>query len=196
MSETTSRLRLAVICASTRQGRFGPTVARWFAERARQHGGFDVGYLDLVEHPLPLNLSRNLDTADAQALAAVTTRLRLADAFVVVTPEYNHSFPAPLKNLIDWHHDEWHAKPVGFVSYGGMAGGLRAVEHLRQVFAELHAVTVRDTVSFHGVWGQFDESGQLNDSGDAETAAKIMCDQLAWWASALRTARETTPYSW
>ncbi len=70
--------------------------------------------------------------------------------FVVVTPEYNHSFPGPLKAAIDRHVTPWQAKPVGFVSYGGISGGLRAVEHLRQVFAELHAVTVRETVSF--IW--------------------------------------------
>ena len=74
---------------------------------------------------------------------------------MIVTPEYNHSFPASLKNTIDWFDSEWHAKPVGFVSYGGMAGGQRAVEHLRQVFAELHAVTVRDTLSFHMAWERF-----------------------------------------
>ena len=69
-----------------------------------------------------------------------------------MTPEYNHSFPAALKNVIDWHGPQWHVKPVGFVSYGGISGGLRAVEQLRLVFAELHAVGIRDTVSFHSAW--------------------------------------------
>jgi hypothetical protein len=73
-----------------------------------------------------------------------------ADAFVVVTPEYNHSYPASLKHAIDMAHGEWNTKPVAFVSYGGISGGLRAVEALRLVFAELHATTIRDTVSFHG----------------------------------------------
>ncbi len=79
-------------------------------------------------------------------------RFAAADAFVIVTPEYNHSFPTPLKTAIDWHSTQWHAKPVSFVSYGGASGGLRAVEHLRQAFAEVHAVTVRNSISFHGVW--------------------------------------------
>jgi len=109
-------------------------------------------------------------------------------------PEYNHSFPAPLKNAIDWHFKEWQAKPIGFVSYGGISGGLRAVEQLRQVFAELHAVTVRDTASFHGVWAQFDSDGRPKDPGVCERAAKSMLDQLAWWGDALREARTRRPY--
>ncbi len=121
-------------------------------------------------------------------------RLASADAFVVVTPEYNHSYPAALKNLIDWHHKEWHAKPVGFVSYGGLSGGLRAVEHLRGVFAELHAVTVRDTVSFHLAWSAFDDEGRPLDAEGAGGAAKTMLDQLAWWGGALRAARAARPY--
>jgi NAD(P)H-dependent FMN reductase len=78
---------------------------------------------------------------------------------------------------------------VAFVSYGGTGGGLRAVEQLRQVFAELHTVTMRDTVSFHMAWNCFDESGQPHDPAGCNAAAKTMLDQLAWWATALRTAR-------
>jgi hypothetical protein len=80
---------------------------------------------------------------DRGQFAGVSPRLTSAEAFVIITPEYNHSFPASLKNLIDWHYTQWQAKPIGFVSYGGLGGGLRAVEQLRQVFAELHAMTER-----------------------------------------------------
>lgn len=124
----------------------------------------------------------------------MTPALSAADAFVVLTPEYNHSFPAGLKNLIDWHYTEWRAKPVALVSYGGLAGGLRAAEHLRQVFAELHAVTVRDTVSFHGAGASFDADGKPRDSAGPAAAADVMLDQLAWWARALREAKEKRPY--
>lgn len=99
-----------------------------------------------------------------------------------------------LKNLIDLHHTQWQAKPVGFVSYGGISGGLRAVEHLRPVFAELHAVTVRDSVAFPNPWPRFDPTGTLLDPDAAESAAATMLDQLTWWAEALRTARTTHPY--
>jgi NAD(P)H-dependent FMN reductase len=99
-----------------------------------------------------------------------------------------------LKNAIDWHGPQFHAKPVAFVSYGGMSGGLRAVEHLRLVFAELHAVTTRDTVSFHGAWQQFDQQGELKEPEAAAAAAKTMLDQLIWWARALRDAKAARPY--
>jgi len=185
-----NRLHLAIIIGSTRKGRFAPTVAGWFAGQAERRDDMAVDVIDLAGAQLPDVLS---DKPGPQ-VAAVTPRLAAADAFVVVTPEYNHSFPAALKNAIDWHFKEWQAKPVGFVSYGGLGGGLRAVEQLRQVFAELHAVTVRDTVSFHGVWAQFDSDGRPKDPGVCERAAKSMLDQLAWWADALREARTRRPY--
>ncbi|CAM5270467.1 hypothetical protein SVIOM342S_02386 [Streptomyces violaceorubidus] len=86
------------------------------------------------------------------------------------------------------------AGPIGLVSYGGLAGGLRAAEHLRQVFAELHAVTVRDTVSFHNAGASFDDGGRLRDPAGPDAAAKTMLDQLVWWGRALREARERRPY--
>jgi NAD(P)H-dependent FMN reductase len=184
------KLQLAIIIGSTRQGRFAPSVAAWFAGQARQRDDMTVDVIDLAEARLPERLSEN----PSPEVAAVTPRLDGADAFVVVTPEYNHSFPAPLKTAIDWHFKSWRAKPIGFVSYGGMGGGLRAVEHLRQVFAELHAVTVRDAVSFHGAWTQFDSEGQPKDPGRYEKMAKAMLDQIAWWGLALRDARSQRPY--
>jgi NAD(P)H-dependent FMN reductase len=183
-------LHLAIIIGSTRQGRFAPTVADWFAGQASQRDDMTVDVIDLAEARLPDVLSEK----PAPELAAITSRLVDADAFVVVTPEYNHSFPAPLKTAIDWHSKEWRAKPVGFVSYGGISGGLRAVEQLRQVFAELHAVTVRDTVSFHGAWAQFDPEGRLKDPDRYEKTARSMLDQLAWWGYALREAKAQRPY--
>jgi NAD(P)H-dependent FMN reductase len=112
----------------------------------------------------------------------------------VVTPEYNHSFPGPLKTAIDALKAPWQAKPVGFVAYGGLSGGLRAVEALRVVFAELHATTVRDTVSFHQVRNQFDADGQPVDPVGVNGAAGALLHQLAWWAGALKRARAAQPY--
>jgi NAD(P)H-dependent FMN reductase len=188
-------VQLAVIVGSVRKGRFGPTIATWFAEHADQREDITVDVIDLAEAPLPTCLSSEPDHDGAQALAALSPRLTAADAFVVVTPEYNHSYPGPLKNAIDWYFRQWQAKPVGFVSYGGMSGGLRAVEHLRHVFAELHAVTVRDTVSFHGARSQFDTAGRPTDPGSCGAAATKMLDQVAWWGRALRSARAEHPYT-
>ncbi|NKY46240.1 NADPH-dependent FMN reductase [Nocardia cerradoensis] len=192
MIASESPLTLAVIVGSTRAGRFGPTVANWFVEHAEQRAGIVVDVIDLAESPLPERLSTDLGALEAAALGAVSPRLAAADAFVVVTPEYNHSYPAPLKTAIDWHYTEWHAKPIGFVSYGGMAGGLRAVEHLRQVFTELHAVTVRETVSFHNA---VSESGELTSTAASDAAAAKLIDQLLWFGRALKTARSEHPYA-
>jgi NAD(P)H-dependent FMN reductase len=171
--------RLEVIVASVREGRFGPTVARWFVGRAEPRDDLRADVLDLAAAP------------DGRSFPS---RIDAADAFVVVTPEYNHGYPGPLKTAIDSAGSEWHAKPVGFVSYGGLSGGLRAVEQLRVVFAELHAVTVRETVSFHGARARFDERGQPRDADAVNAAAAALLDQLAWWARALREARAAHPY--
>ncbi|WP_371783969.1 NADPH-dependent FMN reductase [Streptosporangium subroseum] len=190
-------LRVAVIVGSTRDGRFGPVVANWLVTHLAQREDMTFDLVDLAETPLPTvfpAFGQPAAPGTAELLATVSPRLAAADAFVIVTPEYNHSFPASLKNAIDWHNKEWHAKPVGFVSYGGLSGGLRAIEQLRVVLAELHAVTIRDTVSFHGAWTQFDADAKAKDPA-CDAAAKTMLDQLAWWAHALRDAKALRPYA-
>lgn len=191
----TGPLKVAVILASNREGRFAPVVAGWFLSRAEEHPGLTTDLLDVAELNLPTALSYGPGPEDRALLAEVSARLADADAFVVVTPEYNHSYPAPLKNLIDWHRAEWQAKPVAFVSYGGISGGLRAVEHLRQVFAELHSVSIRDTVSFHNAGALFDDEGRHRDPAVPEAAAKSLLDQLLWWGRALKEARTAHPYA-
>ncbi|MFF7181364.1 NAD(P)H-dependent oxidoreductase [Streptomyces sp. NPDC008121] len=188
-------LKLAVVIASNREGRFGPVVADWFLARVAEREDFTVDVVDLAETDLPTSLSHSPGPEVRAELAKVSPVLAAADAFVVLTPEYNHSFPAALKNLIDWHYVEWQAKPVGFVSYGGISGGLRAVEQLRQIYAELHAVTMRDSVAFPYVHGQFGEDGRHKDPTGPDTAAKTMLDQTAWWARALRDAKSVRAYT-
>ncbi|MFF4951916.1 NADPH-dependent FMN reductase [Streptomyces chattanoogensis] len=182
------RHTLAVIVGSTREGRFAPVIANWFTRRAETHAHIDVDVIDLdTVRPYELR-------GGTEAYEAFAKRVDRADAFVVITPEYNHSFPAPLKHAIDLLHPQWQAKPVGFVSYGGISGGLRAVEQLRLVFAELHATTVRETVSFPLAGNLFDERGELHDPAPAATAADALLKQLTWWAVALREARLARPY--
>ncbi|MFC9791437.1 NADPH-dependent FMN reductase [Streptomyces sp. NPDC127584] len=187
-------LALALVVASDREGRFAPVVTDWFRSRLAERADFTVTVVDLADIDLPTALSYDPSPAVRAELAKVTPVLKDADAYVVVTPEYNHSFPASLKNLIDRHYTEWQAKPVGFVSYGGISGGLRAVEQLRQVYAEMHAVTVRDTVSFHHAHGLFDADGRHKDPAAAEGAAKTLLDQLCWWGRALKDAKSVRPY--
>jgi NAD(P)H-dependent FMN reductase len=179
-------LRLAVIIGSTREGRFAPTVARWFLTQTALRGDLDIDLIDLAEIELPAVHPARHDVA----VAAYVERIDRADAYVVITPEYNHGYPASLKHAIDIPHAQWRNKAVGFVSYGGMGGGLRAVEQLRQVFAELHVATVRDGVSFHMVVDRrFDEHGEPFDAEGCNLAAATMLDELAWWGRALRAAR-------
>jgi NAD(P)H-dependent FMN reductase len=125
---------------------------------------------------------------------ALAPRLSAADAFVVVTPEYNLSFPAPLKTAIDWFYEEWRAKPVTFVSYGRESGGLHAVAQLRQVFTELHAVPIRDVLSLPCYWDGFAADGSWPRAGRDDDVTTVL-DRLSWWARALRDARTKTPYA-
>lgn len=187
-------LRLVVVVASARKGRNGGCVAQWFLEQTTGRSELEVDTVDTAVFPLPPEPHRDPDPTTAQVLSRLTPRLRRADMFVFVVPEYNRSFPASVKSLIDWHTAEWEAKPVGFVSYGGRSGGLRAVEHLGQVFTELHAVTVRNTVSFHSVEEQFDSEGRPKSPEACAVAAQNLLDQLVWWGRALRRAREESPY--
>ncbi len=180
----TNPLSIATIIASTRDGRFGPTVARWFESVATTRDDIELDVIDLVDADLPAHGTHELGAAGR----AFVQRLDEADAYVVITPEYNHSFPAVLKQAIDVSGRVWSRKPGACVSYGGLSGGLRAVEHLRTVFAEARAATIRETVSFHQL--PFDDAGQPLDVATAEAAATTMLDDLVWWGDALRTARE------
>ncbi|MEU7628616.1 NAD(P)H-dependent oxidoreductase [Nocardia sp. NPDC049220] len=188
--------KLAVIIGSVRDGRFGPVVASWFAEQARQHGAFEVDVIDLAEAHLPLELpavppALDPDPPRPAGMTDLTRRLTAADAFVIVTPDYNRSVPAALKAAIDWHYTQWDAKTIGFVGYSGASGGLLAIEHLRQIFNELNAHTVRNYVSFPRYYLLFDAAGRLREPDDPAAAAAAMLDQLLWWANALSAARAT-----
>jgi NAD(P)H-dependent FMN reductase len=190
--------KLVIIIGSVREGRFGPVVAAWVADRAREQGGFDVTVLDLAGADIPLSLPAaspkyaGNDYPRPEGMRELTAKLAEADAFIVVTPEYNHSYPAALKALIDWHFTQWMAKPVAFVSYGGAAGGRHAVLHLENVLTELHAVTIRDGLAFPNYFTAWADGAPLD--GAASGYAKTLLDQLAWWANALRTARAAMPY--
>jgi NAD(P)H-dependent FMN reductase len=190
--------KLVILIGSVRNGRFGPTVASWVADRAHEHGAFDVELVDLAEVDIPLALpAQSAKAAGAsyprpEGMKTLTARLDGADAFVVVTPEYNHSYPASLKAVIDWHYDQWAAKPVAFVSYGAAAGGRHAVLHLENVLTELHAVTIRDGLSFPNYFLNWPDGEPLDEQ--APVFAKTMFESLDWWARALRSARAAAPY--
>lgn len=141
-----------------------------------------VELVDLADFDFPGRLPQRA-TAEMCRFAAVVGQ---ADGFVVVTPEYNRSFPASLKQAIDFAYDEWHAKPVGFVSYGHGSRGHHAIAALRVVFTELHTVTVRDEVAI--------DLMEARPGPATESAAAMLLDELVWWGEALRRARADKPY--
>ena len=187
----TDPIRTVLIVSSTRQGRLGPTIAEWVLAEARQRDDLDVEVVDLAETMLPATLTYEPDESVKRFAATIDG----ADAFVIVVPEYNHGYPAPLKQAIDWLYAEWAAKPVALVTYGGISGGLRAGEQLRQVFAEVHAVVVRDTLSFHNADSSFDADGTPRNLEAVRHATTVLFDRLAWWGRSLRDARKSRPYA-
>ena len=190
-----SDLRLAVIIGSTREGRFGPRVATWFVNSAKAHGGFDVDLIDLADYGLPTVQGQGHPRQGnyPAAIKPFAERVAAADAVVLVTPEYNHGYPASLKSALDALFAEWVAKPVSFVSYGGASGGMRAVEQLRQVVAELHMADIRETISLPFVFGLFNEDGTIKDENYVKMAGTLL-DQLNWWATTLKAGRASKPY--
>ncbi|SIS54040.1 NADPH-dependent FMN reductase [Paracoccus saliphilus] len=183
--------RIVVILGSIREGRINDRIATWVVGQLKAHG-FAPEILDPIDPEiLPVQ------TGDKQAVQRLRQRMAGADGFVIVTPEYNHAAPGPLKTLIDAVNAEWRARPVGLVSYGGISGGLRATESLRIVLAELHSVTLRDTVSFASPWRRFDEAGRITDpeaAEAAEAAMAVFAHRLHWWADALADARAARAY--
>lgn len=193
MRNTTAaeRLNLACLVGSTREGRRGAEIAHWFAGVAGERDDLAPALLDLADFDFPAHYPEQ----PTPGIRKFTDELAPAEAFVVITPEYNRSFPASLKQAIDYGYDEWHAKPVGFVSYGFGSPGLYAVEQLRTVFTELHTVTVRDSVGID--LAGTDENCRPVESTHAEAlacAAGTLLDQLTWWGLALRDARAARPY--
>lgn len=184
-------IRIALIYGSTREGRFCDTIIRWAAREIDGHEAFELDVID----PSPLFPNPANKPPSDSAANDLQQRLDRADAFVVATPEYNHSFSAPLKHLLDSIYGVWQAKPVAFISYGGVSGGLRAVEQLRLVFAELHAATIRQVVSFPNAPEQFDEQGYPRDPERTSRNLTKLLAQLWWWANALWQARQEEAYA-
>src|SRR4051794_12164267 len=172
---------LQVIVASTRPGRVGLPLAQWFHQHAVQHGGFQVELVDLAEVNLPF-----LDEPKHPRLGEYvhqhtrdwSATVKRADTFVIVTPEYNHGFNAPLKNAIDFLYAEWQNKPVGFVSYGGVAAGTRAVQMLKPVLAILKMVPMSVTVPIPFAGQVVSAEGEVKPTASMETAASAMLDEL------------------
>lgn len=187
-----SKPRLLVIVASTRPGRIGPSVGDWFAAQAAGHGAFEVEVADLAELALPF-----MDEPIHPAMRAYehehtkrwSATVDAADAFVFVTPEYNFTFTAPLKNALDYLYHEWARKPAGIVSYGGASGGMRATQALKPVLTTLKMMPLPEGVAIHGVHAKIEDGAFIPDEGTTR-AAGTMLDELTLWAGTLANMRE------
>jgi NAD(P)H-dependent FMN reductase len=185
-------LKVAIVVGSTRPGRKADAVARWVHDIARDRGDAEFEVVDVQAFDLPL-LDEPLPPAMGQYsqphTQAWAAKIATFDAYVFVTPEYNHGTSAALKNAIDYLYREWNNKAAGFVGYGG-AGGARAVEQLRLNLAELQVATVRNQVAL-SAYTDFENFTTFKPDPRQEAAVHAMLDQLIAWGGALKALRET-----
>jgi NAD(P)H-dependent FMN reductase len=182
---------LHILIASTRPGRVGPAIANWVHQRAQSHGHFDIELIDLADVGLPLLDEPHhpkLGNYVHEATQRWSETVNRADAFVFVMPEYNHSFNAALKNALDHLFSEWRDKPVAFVSYGGISGGLRAVAALKPVVAALRMVPVLEGVALPFAQALIND-GTFAANSNHDLGAQVMLDELARMASILNPSR-------
>lgn len=183
-------LNIGIIVGSTRPGRNGAAVARWVLEQAQKRGDAHYTLIDLADFHLPM-LDEPLPAAMGQYSKTHTQRWSAAitpqDAFVFVTPEYNHSISGALKNAIDFLSAEWADKAAGFVAYGS-TGGTRAVEHLRQIAGQLKIADVREQVAL-SLFEDFRNMAEFTPRDLHLASLDTMLDQLLRWGAALKTVR-------
>jgi NAD(P)H-dependent FMN reductase len=183
---------LQVLIASTRPGRVGLPIARWFTGVADAHGAFSVEVVDLAAVDLPFMDEPNhprLRDYTHQHTKDWSATVERADAFAFVMPEYNYGFTAPLKNAIDYLNQEWSYKPVGLVSYGGVAAGTRAAQMVKQVVTTLRMTPTAEAVSIPFVAQLLDDEGLLRPDEGLVAAADAMLDELVRVEAALRPLR-------
>ena len=180
---------ITVIAASVRGERMGTLLADWAGARVSAALG-EPDLIDLAECTLPDDA---LLQPGGGPPTPISDRLQQSDGFVIVTPEYNHSYPASLKRAIDWHYREWMFKPATVLSYG-VQGGWLATEHLRGVFAELHVVTTRRAVGLSAPWYEIGPTG-YDAPEPVVKAFDLALGELGWWAETLRCARRDRPYA-
>ncbi|MDO8522411.1 MAG: NAD(P)H-dependent oxidoreductase [bacterium] len=190
-------LKVKIILGSTRPTRFSEYAGGWILEQAKKITGIEPEILDLRDYVMPffnepVSPSYKQEPYKNEAVARFTSKIAEGDAFIIITPEYNHATSGVLKNALDWVYQEWNNRPVGFVAYGSV-GGARAVEQLRLVAVELRMVPVRNAVHINSHWMLLDEKGVLKTGAldSYQGAAEGLLTQLVWWAKALQAARST-----
>ncbi len=189
-------LNIKVIAGSTREGRFSDKAAAWIADEIKKQNGVVVEVLDLRDYDMPffnepMSPSFKQEPYKNEAVTRFTKKIADGDAFVVVTPEYNHGTSGVLKNALDWVYQEWNNKPVSFVSYGSV-GGARAIEQLRQVAIELQMAPIRNSVHIPGeqyFQVLFGKMAAKELFASVSKQSEDMITQLLWWTRTLKNAR-------
>ncbi len=182
--------KLKIISSTVRPSRKGPLVAQWVAEQAKKHKEFDVEVIDLGEENLPMMNEPNhpsMKDYKHEHTKKWSEKIDEADAFIFVTAEYNHNFPAPLHNALDYLVQEWRFKPAGIVSYGGISAGTRAANSLKTALSTLKMVPLGEAVNFAMFDKYIDENGNFTANEVSEKSANAMLTQLARWAKGLQS---------
>ena len=197
------KIKVCIILGSVRNNRFGEKPAKWITDEIKNWDGIEAAFVDLKDYPMPLfdseispsMLGKKYQNGVVQKWSA---KIDWADAFIIVSPEYNHGYSSALKNAMDWLSPEWSRKAVGFVSYGS-AGGARNIEQLREVAIELNMVPIRKSI--HISWDFIMKAHGNKDIPSAELFAPLrkgmgpdhladFVNDLIWMARALKTARD------
>lgn len=186
--------KLMVLVASTRPGRVGSTVGKWAALAAADHGSFDVELVELADLNLPIFDEPEHPAKRAyvhEHTKAWSKRVDEADAFVIVTPEYNFGMPPSLLNALTYLVHEWHYKPAAFVSYGGVSGGIRSVQDAKQALTTFKVVPMYEAVVIPHVHGHLSDEGDFVPEPIHQDSAVAMLDELAKWSRVLIQLRQT-----
>lgn len=183
---------LKIITSTTREGRKGTSIAAWITERAKQVENFNVELLDLAQLNLPLMDEPNhprLQQYQHEHTKKWSETISSADGFIIVLAEYNYSFPAPIKNAIDYLFNEWKYKPVGLVSYGGVSAGLRASQMIKQVLTAVSMMPLAEQVAIPFFPKFINDEEQFVPDEMIGNSAGIMLHQLEKWMAALKPMR-------
>lgn len=181
-----------ILTGSTRPGRFNTQPAEWIFKLAKKRKDITVELIDLEKLNLPLldePAPPMMQQYSKQHTKKWSEKVAAGDGFIFVTPEYNHSYSPVLKNAIDFLFHEWHYKPVTFVSYGATSGGIRAVEHLRGVAAEVKLYDLREQVILPNYWENMNEKGVFQFTEKHAEMGNAMLDTLIFWAKQMKEAR-------
>lgn len=186
--------KLNIIICSTRPGRVGPSVAQWFNDFATEHGKFDTQIVDLADFNLPLFDEPNHPMKQQYQHAhtkAWSESVASGDAYVFVAPEYNYNPTPALINALNYLHREWNYKPCGFVSYGGVSGGLRAVQSAKLLVTTLKMMPMMEGVTIPFVGSLLDAEGVFQSNAPINHSANTLLDEMLRWALGLNAMRES-----